>query len=129
MEAGLAAGLSEAEAASIEACYRARLRMYLPGGPMALELSKNATVLVVNDTAFAHGGLLPMHGAPPPLPRARRPSCPSLARAVPRSLSAPPPLACSFSVPFLTLSLSSPRTPAIHPAIRAAIQSSTGWSA
>lgn len=28
---------------------------------MARELSKNPTVLVVNDTAFAHGGLLPIH--------------------------------------------------------------------
>jgi hypothetical protein len=26
-------------------------------------LSRNPTVLIVNDTAFAHGGLLPMHGA------------------------------------------------------------------
>ena len=29
---------------------------------MAMELSKNPTVLVVNDTVFAHGGLLPEHG-------------------------------------------------------------------
>ncbi len=29
---------------------------------MAMELAKNPTVLVVNDTAFAHGGLLPVHG-------------------------------------------------------------------
>ncbi len=29
---------------------------------MAVELSKNPTVLVVNDTVFAHGGLLPTHG-------------------------------------------------------------------
>lgn len=29
---------------------------------MALELAKNPTVLIVNDTAFAHGGLLPEHG-------------------------------------------------------------------
>lgn len=26
-------------------------------------LSRNPTVLIVNDTAFAHGGLLPTHGA------------------------------------------------------------------
>ena len=31
---------------------------------MAMELSKNPTVLVVNDTVFAHGGLLPEHGTP-----------------------------------------------------------------
>ncbi len=30
---------------------------------MALELAKNPVVLIVNDTAFAHGGLLPAHGA------------------------------------------------------------------
>lgn len=29
---------------------------------MAMELSKNPTVLVINDTVFAHGGLLPVHG-------------------------------------------------------------------
>ena len=29
---------------------------------MAMELSKNPTVLVVNDNVFAHGGLLPEHG-------------------------------------------------------------------
>ncbi len=40
---------------------RARLRLYSPGGPMAVELSKNPAVLVVNDTVFAHGGLLPQH--------------------------------------------------------------------
>lgn len=28
---------------------------------MARELAKNPTVLVVNDTVFAHGGLLPIH--------------------------------------------------------------------
>jgi hypothetical protein len=39
-----------------------RLAVYKPGGPMAMELSKNPTVLVVNDTVFAHGGLLPIHG-------------------------------------------------------------------
>jgi len=40
---------------------RVRLAVYKPGGPMAMELSKNPTVLVVNDTVFAHGGLLPIH--------------------------------------------------------------------
>jgi len=41
------------------------LSHYLTGGPMAMELSKNPTVLVVNDTVFAHGGLLPEHGVTP----------------------------------------------------------------
>lgn len=40
-----------------------RDRVYGPGMPMALELSRNPTVLVVNDTVFAHGGLLPTHVA------------------------------------------------------------------
>lgn len=41
---------------------RVRAAVYKPGGPMAMELSKNPTVLVINDTVFAHGGLLPIHG-------------------------------------------------------------------
>jgi hypothetical protein len=40
---------------------RARLKLYSPGGRMARELAKNPTVLIVNDTMFAHGGVLPMH--------------------------------------------------------------------
>jgi len=44
-----------------EGCVQARAALYLPGGKMAMELAKNPTVLVVNDTAFAHGGLLPIH--------------------------------------------------------------------
>jgi hypothetical protein len=48
---------------SWEACVRARAALFLPGGRVAREmLSRNPTVLVVNDTAFAHGGLLPEHG-------------------------------------------------------------------
>jgi hypothetical protein len=45
-----------------EGCIQARAALYLPGGRIAKELSRNPTVLVVNDTAFAHGGLLPAHG-------------------------------------------------------------------
>jgi hypothetical protein len=45
-----------------DGCIQARAALYLPGGRIAKELSRNATVLVVNDTAFAHGGLLPTHG-------------------------------------------------------------------
>lgn len=44
-------------------CMQARAALYLPGGKVARMLSRNPTVLVVNDTAFAHGGLLPIHGA------------------------------------------------------------------
>jgi hypothetical protein len=45
-----------------EGCVQARAALYLPGGRIARELARNPTVLVVNDTAFAHGGLLPIHG-------------------------------------------------------------------
>lgn len=63
LEAAMAAGLKGEQAENWENQLRARVRLYSPGGPMALELSKNPTVLVVNDTAFAHGGLLPEHAS------------------------------------------------------------------
>ena len=40
---------------------KARINLYSPGGVVAKELAKNPTVLIVNDTVFAHGGLLPIH--------------------------------------------------------------------
>jgi len=46
-----------------DGCIQARAALYLPGGKVARMLSRNPTVLIVNDTAFAHGGLLPNHGA------------------------------------------------------------------
>lgn len=54
-------GLSGEQLSNLELLMRARLALYTPGQPMAVELSKNPTVLVVNDTVFAHGGLLPIH--------------------------------------------------------------------
>ena len=54
-------GLTGAQLQDLEVLVRARLALYTPGQPMAIELSKNPTVLVVNDTVFAHGGLLPEH--------------------------------------------------------------------
>ncbi len=33
-----------------------------PEGLIAQQLAMNPTVLIVNDTAFAHGGILPIHG-------------------------------------------------------------------
>eukprot|EP01024_Parvocaulis_polyphysoides_P072609 TRINITY_DN9224_c1_g1_i1.p1 TRINITY_DN9224_c1_g1~~TRINITY_DN9224_c1_g1_i1.p1 ORF type:complete len:352 (-),score=38.49 TRINITY_DN9224_c1_g1_i1:93-1010(-) len=39
----------------------ARNELYQPGGYMASILAQNPTVLVVNDTLFAHGGVLPIH--------------------------------------------------------------------
>lgn len=63
-EAAIAAGLHGLELENGVARIKARTRMYAPGGPMAVELSKNPTVLVVNDTVFAHGGVTPEHGVP-----------------------------------------------------------------
>ena len=62
-ESAVAAGLTEDEAASNkEAILQARWALYRPGGVMAKELSRNATVLIVNhEIVFAHGGLLPHH--------------------------------------------------------------------
>eukprot|EP00798_Chlamydomonas_sp_ICE-L_P000456 gene456-1859_t len=63
IESALFAGLSENELSDWGLLARVRYAVYKPGGPMALELAKNPTVLIVNDTAFAHGGegLLPVH--------------------------------------------------------------------
>ena len=40
---------------------KARMGLFSPGGPLAQQLSMNHTVLIVNDTVFAHGGLVPRH--------------------------------------------------------------------
>lgn len=45
---------------------RARAKLFSPGQPMAVELAKNPTALIVNNTLFAHGGVLPEHGQPQP---------------------------------------------------------------
>ena len=39
----------------------ARAGLFSPGGPLAQQLSMHHTVLIVNDTVFAHGGLVPRH--------------------------------------------------------------------
>ena len=61
-EAALAAGLRGEDLQNEDKQKQARHRMYTPGGPMARELAKNPTVLIVNDTLFAHGGVLKRHG-------------------------------------------------------------------
>lgn len=43
---------------------KARAKLFSPGQPMAVELAKNPTALIVNNTLFAHGGVLPDHGKP-----------------------------------------------------------------
>ena len=40
---------------------QARFALWSPGGPLARELAKNPTVLIVNDTVFVHGGLTVEH--------------------------------------------------------------------
>jgi hypothetical protein len=40
---------------------KARIGLFSPGGPLAQQLSMHHTVLIVNDTVFAHGGLVPRH--------------------------------------------------------------------
>ena len=61
-ESALVAGLSQDALNSMESKVRARMRLYRPGGQMACELAKNPTVLIVNDSVFAHGGVLAQHG-------------------------------------------------------------------
>lgn len=46
---------------SWEGHLRSRVGLFRPGGPLARELAHNHTVLVINDTVFVHGGLLPEH--------------------------------------------------------------------
>ena len=40
---------------------RARRAAFLPGAPYAARLARHNTIAVVNDTVFAHGGVLPHH--------------------------------------------------------------------
>ena len=55
-------GLRGLQLERIECQKQARRQLYQPGGMIAQQLALNPTVLVVNDTAFAHGGILPTHG-------------------------------------------------------------------
>jgi hypothetical protein len=64
----MVAGLRGEQLDSTERRLRARLHLYSPGGQLACELAKNPTVLLLNDTLFAHGGVLPKHGAARPFP-------------------------------------------------------------
>lgn len=61
VESGMVMGLQGPNLTNIDLLVRARLALYAPGQHMAKELSKNPTVLVINDSVFAHGGLLPIH--------------------------------------------------------------------
>lgn len=41
--------------------YEKRRSLYCPGGVVARQLAQNHLVLVINDTCFVHGGLMPRH--------------------------------------------------------------------
>lgn len=51
------------ELASVPEFMRARALAFAPGGPYARRLAEHNTVVVVGDTVFVHGGLLPSHVA------------------------------------------------------------------
>lgn len=43
---------------------KARSDLFHVGGPLAKELSRHGVALMINNTLFAHGGVLPHHGEP-----------------------------------------------------------------
>lgn len=49
------------ELAPLDPRERARAAAFLPGGPYARRLAQNNVVMIVGDTAFVHGGILPEH--------------------------------------------------------------------
>ena len=61
LESAMIMGLPDEDIFDMDNLLRARLALFCPGQPVALELSKNPTVLIVNDTVFAHGSLIPAH--------------------------------------------------------------------
>jgi hypothetical protein len=46
---------------TLDPLMRGRAAAFLPGGPMAQRLAEHPVAIVVGDTAFVHGGLLPGH--------------------------------------------------------------------
>jgi hypothetical protein len=53
--------VADPRAASVPPAMRARLLAFAPGGPYARKLATRPVVLVVGDSVFAHGGVLPAH--------------------------------------------------------------------
>ena len=53
--------LSDPRVARVEPAMRGRLLAFAPGGPYARKLATRPVVLIVGDTVFAHGGVLPEH--------------------------------------------------------------------
>ncbi|EFJ51968.1 hypothetical protein VOLCADRAFT_87011 [Volvox carteri f. nagariensis] len=60
-ESAMYAGLKESDLKDWQLVAKVRYSLFKPGGDLAKEFARNPTVLVVNDTVFAHGGLLPIH--------------------------------------------------------------------
>jgi len=46
---------------AFEEAHRGRVRAFRPGGPYARILARHNAIMVVGDTVFAHGGVLPAH--------------------------------------------------------------------
>ena len=61
LESAMMGGLRGVDAHLAPNQRAARLRLFSPGGHLAKELANNPTVLIVNDTMFAHGGVLMGH--------------------------------------------------------------------
>lgn len=59
--ADLAPAEPDAELLSFPEEERGRVAAFRPGGPYAVRLSGQNTALVVGDSAFVHGGILPVH--------------------------------------------------------------------
>lgn len=53
--------LAAPELEEFEPAHRARAAAFRPGGPFAVMLASHDVILVLGDTAFVHGGLLPAH--------------------------------------------------------------------
>jgi hypothetical protein len=54
-------GPREGDPWTLNAAAEARFALFAPGGPVAMQLASNPTVLQVDDTLFAHAGVLPQH--------------------------------------------------------------------
>lgn len=60
-ESARVAGLPPDMEGQFQAQLKARIALFTPGGPIAQELSRSYVALKINDTVFAHGGILPHH--------------------------------------------------------------------
>lgn len=58
---GVEVGTADPRVARAEARARARVAAFVPGGPYARKLARRNTVVIVGETVFVHGGVLPDH--------------------------------------------------------------------